>query len=125
MGITALVSSCEKDEGILPAISFKTGASYVSTDTMINAGTAITIGITASKTEGKDYLKKFNISKSLNGGASTTAFESDLTSAEGDSFSYDFPATVETTVGVAAKYVFTITNRDGLVNQVSLTVTAK
>jgi hypothetical protein len=121
----ALFFSCNKDEGKLPNINFKSGATYTSTDKSINKGTSITIGIDASKAEDKDVLKKFNVSKSINGGTATTVFDKDLSGTEGDNYSYDYTTTVDTTVGQKSKYTFTVTNRDGLVNQVSLTVTAQ
>lgn len=125
VSLIALFSSCEKDEGKLPNISFKTGGSYITTDTAITAGTTITIGISASKAENKDVLKKFNISKSVNGAAATTVYDKDLSGSEGDNYSYDFTPTLESTVGQTNKYTFTVTNRDGLTNQVALTVTVK
>ena len=123
--IVSIFSSCEKDEGKLPAISFKTGGNYISSDVTKAGGSPITIGITAAKTEDEDVLKKFNISKSVNGAAATTAFEKPLTGSEGDNFSYDFTTAVDSTSGQTCKYIFTITNRDGLTNQVSLTVTTQ
>lgn len=117
------LSSCKEDEGKLPDIAFKTGGSYVSADANLAAGSVVVIGIDAAKTEDKDVLKKFTISKSVNGGATTTVFTKDLTGSEGDNYSYDYNATLGTDVGQVETYTFTVTNRDGLVNQVSLTLT--
>lgn len=125
ISLIVLISSCEKDEGKLPAISFKTGGTYITMDTSLTAGSTFTIGINASKSEDKDVLKKFNISKSVNGGAAATVFDKDLSGSEGDNYSYDFTSTLESTVGQTNKYTFTVTNRDGLTNQLSLTVTIK
>ncbi len=119
------IGACEKDEGRLPDISFKTGAGYVSTDTTIAGGSAIKIGIDAAKTEDKDVLKKFNISRSVNGAAATSVFDKTLSGSEGDNYTYDFTTTLDNTPGQTNKYTFTVTNRDGLVNQVSLTVTVQ
>lgn len=124
MGVALFLNSCEKDEGKNPNISFKTGGSYISSDAQVGAKNNFTIGIDASKAEDKDVLKKFNISKSVNGGASVSVFSKDLSGAEGDNFSYDFAAAADSTVGTAAKYTFTVTNRDGLTNQVALTITS-
>lgn len=121
-------SSCKKeDEMRNPSISFKTGGSYISADAAITAGDAVLIGIEAEKAEGEeeDVLQHFNISKSLNGGAATTVYDVDLTTAEEDLYDYDFNTTASTTVGDTEKYTFTITNRDGLIGQVSLTITAQ
>lgn len=123
--ILILAQSCEKDEGKLPNLSFKTGATYVSSDITKDAGTPFIIGIDASKSEGKDVLKKFNISKSINGGANISILDKDLSGSDGDKYNYDFATTTDTPTGQKSKYTFTVTNRDGLTNQVSLTVTTK
>lgn len=123
--VAAFFSSCEKDEGKLPAISFKTGGSYTSTDALLVGGTAFTIGINASKTEDKDVLKKINVSKSVNGATSSIIFSKDLSGSESDNYAYDYSATLDTNKGQTNKYTFTITNRDGLTNQAALTITVK
>jgi hypothetical protein len=123
LGIITLVSSCDRDEGKLPSISFKTGGSYISADITKQVSSTITMGIDASKSEDKDLLKKFNISRSVNGAAAVSVFSKDLTGTEGDVFSNDYTTTLDTTANQTNKYTFTVTNRDGLVNQVSLTVT--
>lgn len=123
--ILALISSCEKDEGRLPNISFKTGGSYISADAIIAGGTSITIGIDASKSEDKDVLKKFNISRSVNGAAATTVLNKDLSGSEGDNYDFDYTTTLDAISGQTNKYTFTVTNRDGLTNQVFLTVTVQ
>ena len=117
------LTSCEKDEGKLPAISLKTDAAYVSSDVTRPGGSTITIGIEAAKTESRDVLKKFNISKSVNGGETTTVLSKDLSGSDGDKYSYDYTTTLENTPGQVNKYTFTVTNRDGLVNQVSVQAT--
>jgi hypothetical protein len=119
------ITSCEKDEGKLPNISFKTGGSYISSDVSRPAGSSILIGIDASKSEKKDVLKKFNISKSVNGGAETTVHDQVLSGAEGDVFSYDFNDKLDTTKGKKTRYIFTVVNRDGLLNQVGVNVTVQ
>jgi hypothetical protein len=120
-----ILGSCEKDEGKLPKITFRTGASYISTDTSLVKGAPFTIGINAEKTEKKDVLKKFNISVSTGGGASTSIFNKDLSGSEGDNFSYDYTAAMDSVSSQNKKYSFTVTNRDGITNTVSLTVTPK
>lgn len=129
VSISYVFSSCEKEEGeFAPEISFKTGGSYTSADATLAAGSSLTIGIDAEKSgeeeEAEDVLKHFNISRSLNGGASTSVYDVDMGSADEESFEYDFSTTVSSTVGDKEKYTFTISNRDGLTGQVSLTVTA-
>lgn len=123
--IVSILASCEKDEGKLPNIAFKTASAYTSADATKVGGSSITIGIDASKSENRDVLKKFNISKSVNGGANTSLFSKDLSGNEGDFFAYDYNTTLDTIHGQTNKYIFTVTNRDGLTNQVSLTVTVQ
>jgi hypothetical protein len=115
--------SCEKDEGLLPDISFKTGGNYTSSDATLAGGSALLMGISASKTEDKDVLKEFNISKSIDGGENISVFAKSLSGSEGDTFEYDYSTTVDDVSGQTATYTFTVTNRDGLVNQVFLTIT--
>ena len=70
-------------------------------------------------------LKEFSITKSTNGGTGTSVYSHSMSGSEEDNYSYDFNGTASATVGTKDSYTFTVTNRDGLVNQVSLTVTAK
>ena len=116
--------SCEKDEGKLPAIEFKTGAGYVSADKTVAQGETVLVGIDASKTEDKDVLKTFNVSVSFDGGASTSLLTQTLSGSEGDHFETDFPMTARNQAGTE-KYTFTVTNRDGLTNSVALTLTVQ
>ncbi len=125
LAVVALFAACEIDAGKLPNISLKTDAKYISADATLDGGTAITIGINASKSETKDVLKKYNVSKSINGAVATSVLDKDLTGTEGDIFTNDYTETLEKVSGQKNKYTFTVTNRDGLVNQVSVTVTVK
>ena len=125
LSLVTVFSSCEEDEGRLPNISFKTGDSYISTDVTKPAGSDILIGISASKAEDKDVLKKFNISCSVNNAVDTTVYEKEMSGSEADNYSYDFSTKADTVSGQTNKYTFTVTNRDGLVNQVMLTVTVE
>ena len=117
--------SCKKDEGTLPDIKLKTGTGYISEDATLPAGTSVKIGIEADKTEDKDVLKKFDISESVNGADATSIFNMDLDASEEDHFEYDYTTTVDTISGQTNKYIFTITNRDGLVNHAFLTLTVQ
>lgn len=118
-------TSCEKEEEKLPDIEFKKGGNYTSSDVILPGGTVVLIGIDAHKTEKRDVLKKFDISQSINGGASTSVYSKDLTSAEEDDFSYDYSTVMDTVSGKKTKYVLSVTNRDGLTNDVSLTLTVQ
>lgn len=116
--------SCEKDEGKLPNISFKTGGSYVSADKTVGQNENITIGIEASKSEDKDVLKTFDASRSFDGAAATSFLNESLSGSQGDSYSKDVSITTRGQAGTE-KYTFTVVNRDGLVNSVSLTLTVQ
>ena len=119
----ASIPSCKKDEGKLPDIKFKIASGYTFSDEVKSPGSTITIGIIAAKTEKEDVLKNFNISQSVNGGSPFTVFNKVLTGSEGDNYAYDFTTTLDTVVGQTDKFTFTVSNRDGLVNQVALTTT--
>ncbi|HMG16685.1 MAG TPA: hypothetical protein VK590_14605 [Saprospiraceae bacterium] len=125
VSIIMAMTSCDKDEGKLPNLAFKTTLGYTSSDVTLPAASPVLIGINASKSESEDVLKKFNVSKSINGGTATTVFDKDLAGAEGDTYSYDYITTVDATSGQKSKYTFTVTNRDGITNQVSLTLTTQ
>lgn len=118
-----MISSCEKDEGKLPNINLKLTVGYIYGDTTMPAGTIFKIGINASKAEDKDVLKQFNVSESINGGALTSIFDKTLSGSEGDNYSYDLQDTLGSVSGQINKYTFTVTNRDGITNQVIVNVT--
>ncbi len=116
------LASCEKDEGKLPNIAFKTTAAYISTSTTLSRDTTVVIGITASKAEDKDVLVSFDGSRSYDGGTSTSFTSETLTGSNGDSYSKDVTITTRNQAGTE-KYTFTVVNKDGLKNNVSLTIT--
>ncbi len=120
-----ILSSCEKDEGKLPNIAFTNTSGNLTADANVTKGASFKIGIAASKAEKKDVLKKFNLSKSVNGAASSTILDKDLSGSEEDDYKYEYSGVADTIVGQKTKYTFTVTNRDGLINQVSLTVTVQ
>ena len=118
------LSACEKDEGKLPDIAFKTGVGYTSADATVAKGAPVLVGITADKTEDKDVLKTFTVSVSYDGGAATETLTQTLTGSEGDHYETDVPITTRNQAGTE-KYTFTVVNRDGLTNSVSLTLTVQ
>lgn len=118
--ILLTLGSC--DEGKLPNIAFKSGPNYISSDATVGKLETVTFGIEASKAEKKDPLKKFNVSVSFDGGDNTTLIQKDLDSSQGDNFEEDVEITTRDQAGTE-KYTFTVTNRDGLINQVSVTLT--
>jgi hypothetical protein len=127
LGIASLIfiASCEKDEGKLPNISFKSGGTYIYKDTTLAAGSTFTMGIAATKAEDKDVLKQFTISRSFNGASGVSVYSKSMSGSEEDSYSYDYTTTTDTIAGQKSKYTFTVTNRDGLTNSVSVIVTAQ
>ncbi len=114
--------SCEKDAGKLPNIAFKTDAGYTSVSASVSKNQTLTVGINASKAESKDVLKTFNVSSSFDGAAATTIVQETLSGGQGDSYSKDVSITTRNQSGIEI-YTFTVTNRDGLSNQLSLTLT--
>jgi hypothetical protein len=116
--------SCSKDEGKKPEISFRTGAGYTSSDATVMNGSDVLIGIHCAKSEDVDVLKHFNASVSVDGSANTSLDDVELTGADGDVYDVDYTFTVPPEAGHTYKLIFTVTNRDGLTNQVSLTLTA-
>ncbi len=121
--IAVNLSSCEKDEGIPPEINFKTGAGYTGTGGTFASGADLKVGIEADRTEDKDNLKVFNVSKSVDGAPATTVLNYQLQDSEGEHFSYDYTETLEGESGQVFVYTFTITNRDGITNQLKLNIT--
>lgn len=121
-------SACKKEEEgeeEAPNINFVTATGYTSANATVAGGTEVKIGIIAAKKEEKDPLVKFNISKSVDGGANSTVYSQDLSGDDGSNFTYDFITTVGTTSGQTEKYTFTVTNRDGLNGQKTLTLTVQ
>src|SRR5438045_7956726 len=75
-------SSCEKDKMVPPTIDFLTGAGYTFADSHISLNTNFKIGVDAKRTEEKDDLKTFVVTKSYDGGTATTIDDVTLTSAQ-------------------------------------------
>ncbi len=114
----------EEDEGKLPNIAFVSGAGLVSSDITLKQDTTVAIGILASKAEAADILKSFDASKSLDGGASTSFQSETLSGSSNDTCARTVMVTTRTQAGTE-KYTFTVVNRDGLKNSVSLTITVQ
>jgi hypothetical protein len=117
---TAFFSSCEKDEGKLPNISFKSGGNYISQNDTVGAGDTVLMGIQASKAEDKDPLISFDGSRTYDGGAGSSFISESI--SNGDNFSKDIPVVMRNQAGKET-YTFTVVNKDGLRNSVSLTLT--
>lgn len=120
-------SSCskEEDEGKLPVIAFKTTAGYVSHDTTVGMGDTVLLGIAASKAEANDPLTKLTVTRLYDGtGAEAIVDTMTLSGATGDAVSHDYTAITRNVAGTE-KYTFTVINKDGLINSVSLTLTVQ
>lgn len=117
-------SSCEKDEGKLPNIAFKTGSGYTSANATVAQGASILVGIDASKSEKKDVLKTFNISRAYDSNASTSVETTDLSGSNEDNYSRDYTIVTRNQAGTET-YTFSVTNRDGITNKVTLTLTVQ
>lgn len=113
---------CSKNEGKIPGIQFKTEGGYIYESVQINPNTSFQIGITAFKTQ-KANLSKFTISKTVNEGATTELLNKTLKGKEKDTYSYNFIGTSGAVSGQKEKYIFSITDKFGLKNEVYLTLT--
>jgi len=125
IGIIVFFNSCQEDEGKLPELVFKTGGNYIDTDSEVASAAQIVVGIEAKKAEENDPLISFNISKSVNGGEIATIYNYTLQGNEQETFDYDYTYTVVESAGDEVKLIFTITNRDGLQGQKSLSLSVK
>ncbi len=120
----ASFSSCEKDSGKLPNIQFVTGSGYTSANATIAKNASFKIAITASKAEDKDVLKTFDVSQSLDGAAETSIYSESLSGTNADTYTKSIDRTARNVSGTE-KYTFTVVNRDGLKNSVTLTLTVQ
>lgn len=122
--ISFTFSSCKKeeDEGIPPHIVFNTGTGYTSADATLAKGSAIKVGIIASKSEGNDVLTKLTVVRTYDNTTDSTILSYDVPAAEADSLIKDFNYTLRNSAGIE-KYTFTVVNKDGIVNSIKLTMT--
>lgn len=116
-------SACDK--GLLPMISFKTDAGYTSSNVTVAKGAKVKVGIKAAKSEDKDVLKTFNVSYKYDGATSPTTFKNEtLTGTQGDNYTTDVDITARNQAG-SEVWIFTVTNRDGLIGSIQLTLTVQ
>jgi hypothetical protein len=116
-----LIFSCEKDEHKPPKVVFKTGGSYTSSDATIAQNTSVTFGIKATKTE--DELKTLNVSYAFDGATTTTTYNTiSLSKSEEKGFEKDVTITTRSQSGTE-KWIFTVTDKDGNMANVTATIT--
>lgn len=118
----AILTSCEKDAKIPPTIDFTTTAGYTSADAHIALNTAFKIGVDCKRTEAKDDLKTFVVTRSYDGGADVSIDNVTIPSAQAAEFTKDYNLTTRNVAGTE-KYTFTLSNRDGLITTKSITIT--
>ena len=120
--ILSLLSSCELfDPHKPPTVTFKTEAGYTSADATVSKGESIKVGIIANKEE--DDMKTYNISYSFDGSATTTTKDNfTLTGTEQQHYEKDYEFTVRNQSGIE-KWYFTITDRDGNIAKLNITLT--
>lgn len=120
--LCACIASCKKDAGNLPHIAFMTGSGYTSADASVDTNTVVHFGIACSKAEDKDVLRTFDASRVYDGGSSVSIENATLTGTQGDTYNAYINIKTRAVAGTE-KYTFTVVNRDGLKNSVSLTLT--
>ncbi len=122
--VLVTLASCEIDKGKLPNIEFKTGSVYTSSDAAKAKNDSVWIGIVASKAEDKDVLTTFDASRSYDGAAAVSFSGKTLSGIERDVYNDDILIVTRNQAGTE-KYTFTVVNRDGIKNSVSLTLTVQ
>lgn len=123
LAIMLMNQSCELfDPHNPPKIQFKTGVDYTAEDLTVDPGAAITVGIIADKVE--DDMKVYNISYAYDGASATTTKDSfNLTGSEQKHYEKDYTFNVRNESGKTETWYFTITDRDGNIAQLTLTLT--
>jgi|SRR3954463_2706289 len=123
LGLLAVLfsASCKKEEDkqIPPDLSFKTGAGYVSANTTLHVNDTILVGINAAKTEDKDLLTHFIATQQYDANVATTIINESFNE---DTYSKDMTIITRKTAGIE-KYTYTIINRDGLTQTISIVLT--
>jgi hypothetical protein len=119
-GIILKCSSCGKEDSKPPTISFAIDSVlYISRDTALLRESVFNVGIVAAKTGLEGMLSGMTVSFSRSGsGDSIIQQMSFVKQAFFQFYSYQAPDS-----GVSDRYTFTVFERDGLSNSVSLTVT--
>lgn len=115
------LASCSKDSttDVTPTINFIGGAGYTSTDVTLDAGELFRVGVNAAAnaTSGKN-LVKFKVVRTFD---NTPTTELDTT-INTDNFSWNSYFSANTGVG-SETWTFTVTDKDGQTNELSLKIT--
>jgi hypothetical protein len=117
--------SCEKEQGKIPTIKFKSGSGYTYESNDIVANSYFKIGIDAYKSETRDFLSKITVTKSINNGEAVEVFSKDLSKSERDTYSYDYSGVAGSTSDETEKFTFKMTSKNGLTNEVYLTLSVQ
>ncbi len=116
-------AGCEKDEEIPPEINFKTGSGYTLSDAIVSPDTSLTVGVIVEKKE--DDLKKYNVSVAYDGSATTTTVEEfTIPDSQYSHYEKDVTFSVRSIAGTE-QYFFTVTDSDGNIAQLTLTLTVQ
>ncbi|MEO8149195.1 MAG: hypothetical protein ABI723_16230 [Bacteroidia bacterium] len=116
-------TSCKKenDAHTPPTVVFKTTAGYLSANDTVSMSDTLLVGIIADKTE--DDMKTFNVSYAYDGAATTTTKDNfTLTTAEENHYEKDYTIITRNVAG-SERWVFTITDRDGNITSLTITLT--
>jgi hypothetical protein len=121
MLVAMLSPACkkEKDKMIPPEISFKTGSGYTYTADSVGMNDTLLVGITASKTEEKDLLQRFVVTRQYDSNSATTILTESFNQ---DTYEKDMTIITRNVPGTE-KYTYTIINRDGLTKTIFLVLT--
>jgi len=116
-------TSCEKDEHVPPAMEFRTGTGYTSSDVTVGLQDSLMVGVIADKTE--DELKLFNVSVMYDAATtSNTLWTDTLSEAEEEHYEADLNIMTRNVAG-EEHYTFTITDMDGNITSKHLDVTVQ
>ena len=126
-----LTFSCKKkdavtagtDPRIPPAMTLKTGSTYVSKDTTVTKQDTLLLGVIITRTE--DNLTSFNGSYSYDGASTTTTFfNHQCLSTEYSGYSTDLTYYCRNQTGTE-KIILSIVDRDGNITKKNILVTVQ
>lgn len=121
-GASVLLTGCTdpEPEEVMPTISFQVGADYVSSNTTVEAGSVVQIGIDADANENSGaLLTKLNVQRVF--GSQTSSFD---TLISVNTFSIDFLLTAFPEAG-SETITFTITDAEGEAASINLILTTE